>query len=1328
MGGPTPNRVADVVRRAWPRAAWAALALAGAAATAAEPEALPVRLRITWGGGKPAARSGRIEVVDPGTAPDATVWRHLSADPHALSTMHDAAGTIEVHEPRGLEMNGVEIAVADWRRARLRVRLAASGAGTAPLAFDGVVAGLLAGAVQQPLDADGNRLSITRAPGDELRVAFAAGESAVRRPGAAVTLLVHPLVSAQTATAGAYELKVRVRRSGAAADSHVQTVAVEEQPGGGGARDFRLLRLAVPLPQEEGAADISLELVERGSSLRWARAAAARTVQVLVLADEPPAAASAEWKVVYELDPGSPTLLERLRRLPGMGLPSLPLPAVPLPRLPRSSFALPKMPLPTPALPPMPLPRMPLPRLPSVGSMVPRMTGLLAVGHSTLEIHGLGPMLRLPPAASGPAWEGLALPAGEPGMPHVMEVDYPLDQEMVLGLAVLEEVDGGVQATATSGIDLRPPLLDVGERQGRMATRRFVFWPRTRTPLLVITNLSARAPATFGKVRLLAGPAVVAAGRPSAAASRRFYLYLGEPDFAPPGTCGRIDAASGRAVADWDAILGGVRRTVDWAHAQNASGMLVGVCADGAAVWPTARGPITPRWDSGGSFAGHLDPAPKDLLDLVCRVSARERLGLVPALVGNGPVPALDGLLAAAADSAAGVVAVGREGSPLVTDGGRCPHYNVLDPRVQEQVERLLADLVDRLRAAPSVEGIAVVLPHDGWLHCPGVATALDDATFARFVSVAGADAGPLARPALGTADPGRFAARAALVEGPLRDRWLTWREETVAAFHARLADIVRGGRPSWSLHVVPSTLFVVGRFAARFRPHLAADPRDAEVLREAGLDPARITAHGGIVYVAPHAHAAGDDVGERGITQQANRSLPLLRGAARAARAGVLLLEQPRAADLRDAVAHAWFSTKPAGPVGIVTPGGGGDAGRVLAEALIAADPEIVFDAGLWHARADGADERSRRAVSAVAAERMEMVAAPAPLVVRARAGEAGLWVSLVNASGTPCQAALAAGPAPTAVVDAVTQARLPLGPAGEIAVPLGAWEVRGILLEGATAISSVRSVHDAGVMAAVPALLADLAARRAALEMPAPLAVLDNPGFDLPALDGLVPGWEVVESARGSLQTVSGKPSEGGKGLAFSSDNGLATLRSNPFRPPDTGRISVAMWMRAGHADRQPPLRIALEGIEDDHEFYRFAAVGGGPGAMPLSGAWSQFVLQVDDLPTHGLDSLRVRLDLLGPGAVEIDDVRVFDLAFDEAQRVRLSKILAVADERFAAGDVGGCLAELDGPWPWFLRSRVSAAARDVAGGSTPKAGAAGGSAPVRSGVIDRVRRWWQ
>ena len=1333
MGGPTVKRVAAELRGVILCAGVALVLCASATASGARAAAeQPVRVRITWGGGKPAARMGQIELVDPGTPPQAVEWRLLSADPLALATMHQAGGTIEIHEPDGLDTNGVEIAVVDWRRARLRVRLARRDTGEQPVVYDGPVANLLTMPSQQPLDTDGNRLSIGRAPGDELRVAFAPGESAIRRVGEALPLMVYPLVASQATTTAAYELKVRVRRSGATVDTHVEAVPLEDMqaPSGGSLREFRPVQLVLPLPADEGAFDVGLELVERGG-LRWSRAAATRTVQVVAIADAPFDPPDVPWSIVYELDPGSPKLLERLRRLPGMGLPSLPVPSMTLPKMPKASFALPKVSLPTGALPTMPLPAMPVPKLPSVAAMVPRLTGLLAVGHSTLESHGLGPMLRLPPAADGPAWEALALPAAEPGLPQLVELEYPLEQEMVLGLAVLEEAGGEVRATASSGIDLRPPVVDDASRRGRIGTRRFVFWPRTRTPLLVITNLSARSPAIFGKVRVLAGPAAVAARQRPTDGPRRLYVHLGSPDFTAFGATERVDAASGRATTDWDAFLGGVQRSADWAVAQGAAGALVGVYGGGAALWPTVRSHYAPRWDSGSALEGGLDPAPKDVLDLVCRVYARAGLGLVPAVVCDGVVPELNALVARSPAEAAGVVAVGRDGRPFVTDGSRSPHYNVLDPQVQRVVEGVVSELVGRLREAPAVDGVALVLSHDGWLHCPGVAAGLDDATFARFVAEAGADVEPLARPALGTADGSRFAARAVLVEGPLRDRWLAWREGVVAGFHARLAEVVASGGERWNLYVMPSTLFVAGRFAERFRPHLTAEPRDADVLRELGLDPARITSHGRIVYVSPHVHGTGDDVCEHGTVQQANRSLPLLRAAAGAARAGALLLEQPLDVDVRDVAGHASFTSKPTEPIPIVAPAGAAEARRSLAEALIAIDAEVVFDAGLLHACVDEDDERCRQALGMLPQPPLGMVPeVPAPLVVRAREGETGAWVSVVNAGGMPCQAVVAAASRPTAVVDAVTKAALPVAANGEATIPLAPWEVRTVLFEGVDQIAAVQAVHNADLGQAVGDLLADLRERRSALEMPAPLAVLDNPAFDLPVLDGLVPGWELVEAGRGTLRLVPGKPSAGGNGLAFASDNGLATLRSNPFTAPDTGRISIAMWVRAAGTDVHPPLRIAIEGVQDDREFYRFAAVGRGPGAMPLSAAWSQFVLQVDDLPTRGLSSLRVRLDLLGPGAVEIDEVRVFDLAFDESQRVRLSKILATAEERSAAGDLGGCLAELDGPWPRFLRSHVTVVPVDEARASGPGAEGADRAEgqSSRTGVIDRMRRWWQ
>jgi hypothetical protein len=269
--------------------------------------------------------------------------------------------------------------------------------------------------------------------------------------------------------------------------------------------------------------------------------------------------------------------------------------------------------------------------------------------------------------------------------------------------------------------------------------------------------------------------------------------------------------------------------------------------------------------------------------------------------------------------------------------------------------------------------------------------------------------------------------------------------------------------------------------------------------------------------------------------------------------------------------------------------------------------------------------------------------------------------------------------------------------------------------------------------------------------LELPQPLEVLDNPGFEVgletvAATAGdlargraaVVTGWELVEQRRGTLELVPGMPPVNaaggpGRGLAFSSINGLASLRSNPFPPPATGRVSVAVWLRVEEGALQPPLRIAVEGLQEDREYYRFAAVGGLAGGRALTAEWAQFVLPVDDLPTAGLESLRVRFDLLGPGRVLIDDVRVLDLAFEESQRVQFARLIARFEQQLATRDVGGCIVGLDGHWPRFLAEFVTdAAVARVAALPAPNAAPAPGPTPAAkpapAGMLDRVRGWWQ
>jgi hypothetical protein len=127
--------------------------------------------------------------------------------------------------------------------------------------------------------------------------------------------------------------------------------------------------------------------------------------------------------------------------------------------------------------------------------------------------------------------------------------------------------------------------------------------------------------------------------------------------------------------------------------------------------------------------------------------------------------------------------------------------------------------------------------------------------------------------------------------------------------------------------------------------------------------------------------------------------------------------------------------------------------------------------------------------------------------------------------------------------------------------------------------------------------------------------------------------------------------------------------------------------------------------------------------------------------------MESLRVRLDLLAGGTVEVDDVRIFDLAFDESQRVQLSKVLALADHHLASGDLGACVLDLDAHWPRFLDAFVSDDAADRAAlaagiqgrrvdGAAEETSAADGrgadtepaAVRTRTGFFDSFRRWWQ
>ena len=130
-----------------------------------------------------------------------------------------------------------------------------------------------------------------------------------------------------------------------------------------------------------------------------------------------------------------------------------------------------------------------------------------------------------------------------------------------------------------------------------------------------------------------------------------------------------------------------------------------------------------------------------------------------------------------------------------------------------------------------------------------------------------------------------------------------------------------------------------------------------------------------------------------------------------------------------------------------------------------------------------------------------------------------------------------------------------------------------------------------------------------------------------------------------------------------------------------------------------------------------------------MPIPSDWagSQFILKIDDVPTSGLSDLRVRFDLIGSGAVWIDDVQLFHLEFSTEERQKLLALLAFTAFQLQNNKWGECQRRAR----WLLAavlifSNVPLSARRDGKGNRTDSGEEKQAA--RPWTMERMRNWWK
>lgn len=1257
-GGPNPSRAWRWLprhsRRAWAGLALLALyALLWPAAVGAQQRTL--RIRAAWGGGEARRWHGTIELTQ-GTLSDVSP---LGVEADVPGSMWVDRGRIMVRDPSSRTYDGFDCTVDAPADAKLLVHLTGRVGDSREPPLEIPLETLNNDSYSADLKEGGNRLLVRRSPGDKLRV-LPGRESLVFAPGENWNLSLRP---ALWGLSPGTRLRIRCELRGV--DGRVIWSNEYEQAANAEGGAVGEIPIEIRTPDAEGVYRLDFTAsARRLGGLNLKNHLAERSLQFVVVETTAPASdnAAAAWSKVVEINPASPAWWERLGKfqlLPGLR------------------------------------------------------KGPLGTNDAHPWQHPLGQLIQLGPGGHEPnvSWQAYPLPVEAIGAPHVVEIDYPSDVPQIMGLSIIEPNAAG---------DVMPIGLDSGvylpneaaADQPRLLTHRLTFWPRTKTPMLLITNRREGSQAVYGKIRVLAGPARLPAmtlGGPPG--DRLLAAYYDRPLFPENfGANEALDPGTGRSLDDWQTFYQGGTRLVEYLLHSGHNAALVSVLADGSTLYPSPTLEPTPRYDTGVFFGNGQDPQRKDVLELLCRLFDRSGLRLIPAADFSAPLPELEAICRAGGAAAVGIELVGRDGrtwrASHATAHGLAPHYNPLDPRVQQAIALRLLELNKRCAAHPCFAGLSLQLSAEGYAQLPGLDWGYDDRTIARFEQETGVT--------LGAQGPQRYAQRAAQLTGPHRKVWQQWRAEQLTRFYALVAAELKQLRPDAKLYLAAANALENPDMQRELQPTLPARAGVDDALRSAGVDPSLIAAHPDIVLLRPHRLKPPTSLAARAVDMSINDNPELDRQFALGSLPATVFYHEPQKTRVVSFDKQSPYRQTHAWLVSQMLPSGERNRKR-FARSLAALDPQAIFDGG-WllplgqeSALADLVELYRR-----LPAVKFETFAGlTQPVTIRTAVHQGERYIYLVNDSPWPVEVDTSWQLPEGCRRESLAQARSlePLGKRGGATVwraALQPYEVVGAKFsDPAARLVDAQSILPDNVAADLELRIRDLQALAIGLRNQPPLDTLANASFEQSGDEGEIPGWVVSDQPGVTAELVSAEGPMQSQALRLASSGPVGSVASLPIAPPETGRLEIAVRLRVDDPSRQPPLRIAIEARRRGEEYYRHAAVGRGAESAQIGRDWTQFVFQVDDLPLQALSQLRVRFDLMGAGEVWIDDVQLHPLRFSENENIELLLIITSAQVKLQERQWNDCLRLVEGYWSQFLSMHVPLTQQPLATGpaETPR-----------------------
>ncbi|HEV3022925.1 MAG TPA: hypothetical protein VGX76_10670, partial [Pirellulales bacterium] len=597
-----------------------------------------MRLRIEWGGRTEQQWQGIIELTEGALASP----RALGIEADEPGSMWLEQGRLEVRSPSRRFDDGVDVDVIASMKARLRVRLwhAGNEAPDAPVEIP--LSKLVTQAHSVPLDSVQNRLSVSRAPGDKLRLGFDR-DHLVFTPGERLELEARPW---HMGVATGAKLRLKARLLETAGQKELWSQEAERTADENGSAEAVLL--TVPMPDNEGVFEVAFEVSRWGIPNRLAlkHVVDERRIQFVVLSPDPPmpdASSERPNEVLLEIDPANPSWWQRL---------------------------------------------------PNVSMLRGLHTGPLGNGAAStwqLRLGDKDKAMQLIALGGGPestiGWEAYPLPIHKPGQPHLVEIEYPSNVPQTLGLSLVEPNAAGavLPIGLDSGVDVPDEAVDAPPR---LLTHRLVIYPKTKAPLLLVTNRRPGGRAAYGKIRVRGPKSRIMSGVKMIGGMgnllddpvrshlpRRFPLgeprsqrlwagYYDKPLFPENfSAVETLDSPSGSALDDWQTFYQGGTRLAEYLNHVGYNGLMLSVLADGSAIYPSDLLDSTPRYDTGTFFATGQDPLGKDVLEMIFRLFDREGLRLIPALQFSAPLAELEAQRRRGDSESVGLELLGADGA-----------------------------------------------------------------------------------------------------------------------------------------------------------------------------------------------------------------------------------------------------------------------------------------------------------------------------------------------------------------------------------------------------------------------------------------------------------------------------------------------------------------------------------------------------------------------------------------------------------------------------------------------------------------------------------------